>query len=1125
MGSQKQSLASHSVEPAWPTDDIWYRSDADEALRIRHFWNSLSEDDRKALVRLEKESVLKKIKDQQRQSCSCSICGKKRTVIEEELEFLYDAYYEELENLAKQQSSGAYPLILSDLPSVDPHDPSSQFIEFSNSLRARDGALTLDDDFIQNKGRCFIEIMERLTASKLREIDREALLNNELDEDPSRGFSGQYPDRFRPPGSLDVDDFQNLDDEGDDEEGDYAEEVDEDEDDDEYSEDEERRIEEGRRMFTIFAAKMFEQRVMAAYREQMANERQNRLLFELQEEERLNREKEEQRLKKLERKREQKKLAKQQKTQERTLREKEKQQQEEQLRLEKQVRAEEERRRKEAEAAKKAAERAAKEELERQRRLAVLKKKEEAQRREQEAKEAKEAKRREREERERKLQAEKEDALRRKREAREQSASPSSASVPAPTAGSTPPVGSKSRPRTESQPSVASPARSPAQSKPRSQSQSQSQPHPQGAKPQSHPKQSSQPKSSSPTKLQQPSAASKPSTAGKVLPSVFSNAALTAHMADLALSPDCTSVDLQSAPSADALASEMSFGSSSSFQSPSDGFSECTSTTDPAPSLSSLPSSDSHAPLSPFDRQSTPRVLLSSPTRTEHTSSASPAPLSSLPFPGIATVANNGFFPDPVSVSKMHPQSLQMHFYAEPHAIPRPFNLIDTSMEPGVADQVLPGVYPPPYAPPAEYNGIPSTPQPAGLAVLPGPMSFGHLPLAGLSGAPGPLPYRPPPHILANPASLLAASLPQPLPASPSSFSPSSSALSARPFAHPSGVIPTTQPQQQHHPANATMGTHTSFESFRPAHDRSPFPFVSAFSAPLGSDPHALLPLGSRPGSSRFSSSLHATALPDPARGLGEYVGGPLAPVPGFAAVSPADHLGSAYEYPQAPAARSRHSLSRIPPEESAVGGLAFASPWPPLSSGLLPSATRTEASPVTSADLFGSWSGPVQLTAPALDPLSLSSPVSAREMPSSAVQSNAVGVIGQEAGLGFRKQSSASVLSDPGVYAGGLVSPVQNTASASLLFGGERKHSDGSIEGPRLRSLPGQPSHASHDPTTAARIIGLATGQHETQWLGSGVLGGEVYSPSETPRLSASGIGGASVAGHVLGSSLFSNS
>jgi len=49
------------------------------------------------------------MKEQQRHTCSCSVCGRRRTAIEEELEMLYDAYYEELErNLGMQKKKVPY---------------------------------------------------------------------------------------------------------------------------------------------------------------------------------------------------------------------------------------------------------------------------------------------------------------------------------------------------------------------------------------------------------------------------------------------------------------------------------------------------------------------------------------------------------------------------------------------------------------------------------------------------------------------------------------------------------------------------------------------------------------------------------------------------------------------------------------------------------------------------------------------------------------------------------------------------------------------------------------------------------------------------------------------------------
>ena len=60
---------------------------------------------------------------------------------------------------------------------------------------------------------------------------------------------------------------------------------------------------EGNKMVQLFAAKLFEQRVLTAYREKIAQERQRRLLEELEEEERVKKQKDEEK----ERKKQQKK--------------------------------------------------------------------------------------------------------------------------------------------------------------------------------------------------------------------------------------------------------------------------------------------------------------------------------------------------------------------------------------------------------------------------------------------------------------------------------------------------------------------------------------------------------------------------------------------------------------------------------------------------------------------------------------------------------------------------------------------------------------------------------------------------------------------------------------------------
>lgn len=72
------ALAKHMHDNHPQNDGFWHYSDAEERQRIREFWFQLREEERRSLVRVEKEAVLKKMKEQQRHSCSCSLCGRKR---------------------------------------------------------------------------------------------------------------------------------------------------------------------------------------------------------------------------------------------------------------------------------------------------------------------------------------------------------------------------------------------------------------------------------------------------------------------------------------------------------------------------------------------------------------------------------------------------------------------------------------------------------------------------------------------------------------------------------------------------------------------------------------------------------------------------------------------------------------------------------------------------------------------------------------------------------------------------------------------------------------------------------------------------------------------------------------
>jgi hypothetical protein len=59
---------------------IWSTSTTEERERIKEFWLGLGEQERRNLVQVEKDTVLRKMKEQQKHSCSCAVCGRKRFV-------------------------------------------------------------------------------------------------------------------------------------------------------------------------------------------------------------------------------------------------------------------------------------------------------------------------------------------------------------------------------------------------------------------------------------------------------------------------------------------------------------------------------------------------------------------------------------------------------------------------------------------------------------------------------------------------------------------------------------------------------------------------------------------------------------------------------------------------------------------------------------------------------------------------------------------------------------------------------------------------------------------------------------------------------------------------------------
>ncbi|KAJ5674008.1 hypothetical protein N7462_009447 [Penicillium macrosclerotiorum] len=441
---------------------IWNQSSLEERENIRTFWFELGEEERRQLVKVEKDAVLKKMKEQQKHSCSCTVCGRKRTAIEEELEVLYDAYYEELEQYANNNNQGSFdegaPIIppprLYQPPLRSPgqhtrthgqfhpsrdrvqeveHDVEeyeeeydededeeddemysdeefeddetraarADFFAFGNSLTVKDGILTVADDLLKNDGKHFIDMMEQLAERRMQ---------REEDTQYNIAAAHQSFHAGHNHGPLDDDDYDDEEDE------DYDSQEEEEFDEDEMDAmTEEQRMQEGRRMFQIFAARMFEQRVMTAYREKVAEQRQKQLIEELLEEENRTEQRNAKKAREAQKKKDKKRLQKQAKEEEKARREAEKAAEEASLKaaqVEEQRQKREELRKKreaerkalEEERARKDAEkqRRAKEERDRQ---AVVERKQREQKEEKKRRE--EAKRLEKEEQDRKAREEK----------------------------------------------------------------------------------------------------------------------------------------------------------------------------------------------------------------------------------------------------------------------------------------------------------------------------------------------------------------------------------------------------------------------------------------------------------------------------------------------------------------------------------------------------------------------------------------------------------------------------------------------------------------------------------------------------------------------------------------------
>eukprot|EP00698_Gefionella_okellyi_P020810 TRINITY_DN6600_c0_g1_i1.p1 TRINITY_DN6600_c0_g1~~TRINITY_DN6600_c0_g1_i1.p1 ORF type:complete len:658 (+),score=204.72 TRINITY_DN6600_c0_g1_i1:66-2039(+) len=186
---------------------------------IREFFVGLAFGAQRLICTIDKQLLLRRIREQQRSANFCSVCGRRRTSMEEELERIFSTV---LPDRADDSDEQLDPVVAT----------------FAKSLVVVDNAITLRDEMFTNQGSAFLDILGHLAQ---RRVSREDVMDDSDLEYEDEIYEDEYED-------------------------DAATTT--------------QRLAEGRRMFRVFCASMFEQRLMIAYREHVAFTVQQELLAE-----------------------------------------------------------------------------------------------------------------------------------------------------------------------------------------------------------------------------------------------------------------------------------------------------------------------------------------------------------------------------------------------------------------------------------------------------------------------------------------------------------------------------------------------------------------------------------------------------------------------------------------------------------------------------------------------------------------------------------------------------------------------------------------------------------------------------------------------------------------------------
>ena len=254
---KKKKEPSYSVhgEVIW-NENIWDDNELTYYRRLREFWSTLCIDDRIQIASLEKDLVVLKMKEQQRITCNCDCCTQERREFEVDVEECFALYHDELIRMDMRNDYGDK---LSQMPLEECTLNDTEFV-FYWSLSSDGHQISVSPELVEG-GALFIDLLE---SSQYDDVDED------------------FYDR-------DFEDIQEATDDLTEVQLAWA------------------RLLVGRKFFQTFIARMFEERLLVAYREKLAYDKQQKLIAEEEEEERLRKERDENRQIARQRKRERKK--------------------------------------------------------------------------------------------------------------------------------------------------------------------------------------------------------------------------------------------------------------------------------------------------------------------------------------------------------------------------------------------------------------------------------------------------------------------------------------------------------------------------------------------------------------------------------------------------------------------------------------------------------------------------------------------------------------------------------------------------------------------------------------------------------------------------------------------------